>query len=280
MVGVAFYTLLERKLLGYQQHRKGPTKPSIAGILTPFADAVKLITKERNLPERRNKILFIGVPWLTLMVPLLLWRVYPRFRECVFFKYSVLWVLCVSSVGVYALLGAGWSRNSKYSMFGAIRAVAQTVSYEVSISIIIIHSILFYQFTLYLPKITTVALFLFIPMFLLCVRTLAETNRTPFDFSEGESELVRGYNTEFRAVPFVLIFLSEYISILLISALITLLYTWSNIADGIIFLLLFAVLFVWCRGTLPRLRYDQLIYLAWKSFLPSVLCSAGLFITL
>ena len=145
MVGVAFYTLLERKLLGYLQNRKGPNKPSIAGILTPFADAVKLITKERNIPERSNKILFIGVPWLTLMVPLLLWRVYPRFRECVFLKYSVLWVLCVSSVGVYALLGAGWSRNSKYSMFGAIRAVAQTVSYEVRISIIIIHSILFYQ---------------------------------------------------------------------------------------------------------------------------------------
>jgi len=177
-------------------------------------------------------------------------------------KYSCLWFLSVTSVGVYGLLGAGWRRNRKYSLYGAVRSVAQSVSYEVRLTIIILHSIVFFFYRLFNTKLYPLSLFLFISMALLLLSMLAETNRTPFDFSEGESELVRGFNTEFGSVPFVMIFLAEYISILFVSLIIRLVFNARTFVETILFLSFWAFVFIWVRGTRPRYRYDQLIHVA------------------
>jgi len=269
---VAFYTLLERKWLGYIQTRKGPNKPSFLGSFIPFADAIKLVTKEIRIPHRRNKSLYIFIPWLTLFLPLLLWVVYPTYFRPISLKYSALYFLCITSVSVYAILGAGWSRNRSYSILGAVRSVAQSVSYEVSIALIIVHWIAFYYFSFYQVKTSPLWTFLFLLMALFLVSALAETNRSPFDFSEGESELVRGFNTEFRSVSFVMIFLAEYLSIVFMSIVISAIFNMSRYFDLYAFTLFWALTFIWTRGTLPRFRYDQLIYVAWKSFLPIALC--------
>lgn len=279
IIRVAFYTLLERKLLGYFQNRKGPNKPGIAGLLVPFGDAVKLGTKENNHPRWRNNLVYAVVPSLTLMITIVLWGVYPSGYETLTFKYSVLWFICVSSLGVYALLGAGWGSNRKYSMFGAVRAVAQSVSYEVSLAFLVVHWIIFYQFTLMSDKLMSIGPFLFTSIFILLVTTLAETNRTPFDFSEGESELVRGYNTEYRSIPFVFIFLSEYMSIVFISVIVRIIYNITRYYDLFIYVIWWSMIYIWRRGTLPRLRYDQLIRIAWKRYLPLVLRIAGILIS-
>ena len=273
LLSVAFYTLLERKLLGYIQARKGPNKPGSIGLLVPFADAIKLITKESRYPYSSNHFLFVYSPFLSLIIPLLLWSLYPSTNERLNFKYSILIFLCVSALGVYALLGAGWGSNRRYSLLGAFRAVAQSVSYEVSLSIIVLHCIIFYHYEIYNGKLRPLTSFMFGIMVLLLVSSFAETNRSPFDFSEGESELVRGFNTEYRSVPFVMIFLAEYMSILFISNVLRALYCMRVYTDLLIFIIFSAVVFVWRRGTLPRLRYDQLMGMAWKRFLPISLCA-------
>lgn len=272
---VAFYTLLERKLLGYIQIRKGPNKPSLIGLFVPFADAIKLFSKELNIPRRGNKI-FISIPCLALFVPLMLWVLFPSEYFVLSFKYSTLMFICISAVGVYAILGAGWRRNRKYSMLGAIRAVAQTVSYEVSLTVIIVHRIIYFQYEIYQNKLSILCLFMFSIIAILLVSSIAETNRSPFDFTEGESELVRGFNTEYSSVHFVIIFLAEYMSIIFMSAIVRLLFNIRSLIDLFIFLLGWALLFIWARGTLPRFRYDQLMFLAWKCFLPVVLGSVAL----
>lgn len=272
---VAFFTLLERKVLGYLQVRKGPNKPALAGLLVPFADALKLVTKEQRTPTRRLKFLFYSVPCLTLIIPFILWIVYPSHFLALSFKFSLLLFLCISSVGVYSLLGAGWRGNRQYAILGAVRAVAQSVSYEVRLSFILLNCVLFYYFALITYKLSPLGVFLFFSMLILVVSSFAETNRTPFDFAEGESELVRGYNTEFRSVPFVMIFLAEYIRILFIAVMVSLLFNISGFEDLFVFTALWAVTSLWSRGSLPRFRYDQLIYLAWKSFLPIVLCMSA-----
>jgi len=271
-LSVAFYTLLERKLLAYMQGRKGPNKPGPIGVMVPFADALKLV-KESNYPLERN-IIFVFMPFLFLRVPLLLWVVYPTPYSCLVFKSSILWVVCVSSVGVYAVLGSGWRSNRKYAIYGAVRAVAQSISYEVLFVLILLHWMLYYNYDIISSSLSNL-LFLFIMMCLFFIVSLAETNRAPFDFVEGESELVRGFNTEFRGVSFLMIFLAEYMSILFISLLISVLFNITFYADLFIFFSLWAVSFIWCRGTLPRLRYDHLIYLAWKNLLSFLLCSLG-----
>ena len=272
---VAFYTLLERKVLGYIQTRKGPNKPSFLGLLTPFADAIKLLTKELNIPSHRNKI-FLWVPSLSLFIPLRLWILYPSTYNILSFKYSALLFICISAVGVYAILGAGWRSNRKYSILGAVRAVAQTVSYEVSLSIIIVHRLIFFLYMIQQVKLTTLSTFIFSIIAILLVSSIAETNRSPFDFTEGESELVRGFNTEYSSINFVIIFLAEYISIIFMSTIVRLLFNIRCYLDLFIFFSLWAFIFIWTRGTLPRFRYDQLIFLAWKSFLPLVLASVAL----
>lgn len=266
LLGVAFFTLLERKILGYIQLRKGPNKPGIRGLFVPLADAAKLLTKEVNRPYQSN-VLFRLIPILTLIIPLTLWILYPG--EVLIFRYSLLLFVCISSLGVYSLLGAGWRSNRKYTLMGAIRAVAQSISYEVCIIIVLLQIVFYFHYTFYSQKLSPLTFILYRTIILFII-ILAESNRSPFDFREGESELVRGFNTEYRSVPFIMIFLAEYISILFLSILICALYFVTSTMDLCI-TLFWVALFLWCRGTLPRMRYDQLMTLAWMNFLPASL---------
>lgn len=278
VVSVAFFTLLERKVLGYIQNRKGPNKPGPTGLIVSVADAIKLITKGLNITQRSNKFLFYFSPFLTLSIPIILWIVFPNINAALHFKYSVLWFLCVTSVGVYAILGAGWSSNRKYTLIGGVRAVAQSISYEASLAIIVLHCVVYFAFELREKKLRVLSIFLTVNILLFFLTSLAETNRSPFDFSEGESELVRGFNTEYSSVSFLLIFLGEYMSILFMSVIVRLLFIIRNISDLFLFTIFWALMFIWRRGTLPRLRYDQLMLLAWKSILPVTLRSFSLLI--
>nr|AKS03976.1 NADH dehydrogenase subunit 1 [Spadella cephaloptera] len=274
MLSTALYTLLERKVLGYIQLRKGPNKPP--GMIVPFADAIKLITKEKIYPSTSNSMLFFSAPLLLLLLPLILWALFLAPSEYINFKYSVIAFICISSVNVYGTYMAGWSSNSKYSLLVQFRAVAQTISYEVSMMVIILHVLLimnFYFQWLQIPMV--MCQFMITLMFFISL--LAETNRSPFDFTEGESELVSGFNTEYSSINFVMIFLSEYMSILFMSYLITIMFLSSNIVEMFILMGMIAFSYIWSRGTLPRLRYDQLMYLAWKTLLPTSLTSLLLF---
>nr|YP_006493394.1 NADH dehydrogenase subunit 1 [Stenopus hispidus]AEO18312.1 NADH dehydrogenase subunit 1 [Stenopus hispidus]AGA56101.1 NADH dehydrogenase subunit 1 [Stenopus hispidus] len=275
LVGVAFVTLLERKVLGYIQIRKGPNKVGYFGILQPFSDAVKLFTKEQVVPSLSTFFPYYLSPVFSLFVALVTWAVMPYGLGLFSFSLSVLFFLCCTSLGVYTTMGAGWSSNSKYSLLGGLRAVAQTISYEVSLVFVLMcflflvgnysmGSLSLYQEEVWLLVFT-------FPMALVwLVSCLAETNRTPFDFAEGESELVSGFNTEYSSGGFALIFMAEYASILFMSMLFALLFLGGNLESlSFYFKLVFiSFVFIWVRGTLPRFRYDKLMYLAWKSFLP------------
>nr|YP_009498525.1 NADH dehydrogenase subunit 1 [Caridina multidentata]AWK60838.1 NADH dehydrogenase subunit 1 [Caridina multidentata] len=278
LVAVAFVTLLERKVLGYIQIRKGPNVVGYGGILQPFADAVKLFTKEQTFPTLSNFIPYYMSPVFSLFVALLVWAVMPYEMGLISFKMSVLFFLCCTSLGVYTTMGAGWASNSKYSLLGCLRAVAQTISYEVSLALILLSFLLlvggvdlalFVDYQRYMGFIV-----LTLPLaFVWFASCLAETNRTPFDFAEGESELVSGFNTEYSAGGFALIFMAEYASILFMSVLFCIIFLGSALSSPIFYFkaMFLAFCFIWVRGTLPRFRYDKLMYLAWKSFLPVAL---------
>nr|AND96667.1 NADH deshydrogenase subunit 1 [Eurysternus hamaticollis] len=275
LVGVAFLTLLERKVLGYIQIRKGPNKVGYLGILQPFSDAIKLFTKEQTFPYMSNFVIYYISPIFSLFLSLLLWLCIPYMSILFNFNFGFLFLLCCSSLGVYTVMISGWSSNSNYAMLGGLRAVAQTISYEVSLFLILlsflfmISSLNILDFMYYQEYLWF--LFLFFPLCLmLFVSLLAETNRTPFDFAEGESELVSGFNVEYSSGGFALIFLAEYSSILFMSFICSILFLGSNLFSFMFFLkvLFMAFLWVWVRGTLPRYRYDKLMYLCWKSFLP------------
>nr|AKS04180.1 NADH dehydrogenase subunit 1 [Parasagitta elegans]AKS04246.1 NADH dehydrogenase subunit 1 [Parasagitta elegans]AKS04494.1 NADH dehydrogenase subunit 1 [Parasagitta elegans]AKS04516.1 NADH dehydrogenase subunit 1 [Parasagitta elegans]AKS04527.1 NADH dehydrogenase subunit 1 [Parasagitta elegans] len=268
MVGVAFFTLLERKVLGYIHLRKGPNKPGSAGVFVPFADAIKLFTKELNYPNLSNKFLFICVSILIMCVPMLLWYVMPLYSMSSELKLMMIFVIAVSSVGVYGTLGAGWSSNSKYSMMGSVRAVAQTISYEVSMTVVILLSVYYFYYDMSMYKQLSCVSWNWVAFLLFSVSVLAEANRSPFDFAEGESELVSGFNTEYSSVLFVIVFLAEYMSILFMSALCSMLFLSASYTEMICGLMFVGFFYVWARGTLPRFRYDQLMYVAWKVFLP------------
>nr|YP_010309755.1 NADH dehydrogenase subunit 1 [Gnathium nitidum]UMR54872.1 NADH dehydrogenase subunit 1 [Gnathium nitidum] len=278
LVGVAFLTLLERKVLGYIQIRKGPNKVGFTGILQPFGDAIKLFSKEQTFPYMSNFNIYYMAPMVNLTISLLLWMCMPFLTVFLNFDLSALFFLSVSSLGVYTLMLAGWSSNSNYALLGSLRAVAQTISYEVSLALILM-SFLFLILSLNLLEFKNIQkyiwlIFLLFPLTLMwIVSGLAETNRTPFDFAEGESELVSGFNIEYSSGGFALIFLAEYSSILFMSMISTLMFLGGDINSFMFFLKLTLVSFfwVWVRGTLPRFRYDKLMYLAWKSFLPSSL---------
>ena len=277
LLAIAFYTLLERKALGYFQNRKGPNKVSLIGIPQPLADALKLFTKEISRPTFSNLTPFLISPIGRLFLALILWSIYPYLSSRFFITFGALFFLCVSRLNVYTTLGAGWASNSKYSLLGALRGVAQTISYEVRIALILlgaliisltinINLILSYQLTWPLIIIFPLAVTWF-------VTTLAETNRTPFDFAEGESELVSGFNTEFRRGPFALIFIAEYARILVIRLLSTIFFIPQSLSSFLIVIqtIIPAFLFIWIRASYPRIRYDRLIALTWKAFLPIVL---------
>nr|AIW06302.1 NADH dehydrogenase subunit 1 [Curculionidae sp. MT-2014] len=293
LVSIAFLTLLERKVLGYIQIRKGPNKLGFIGLLQPFSDAIKLFTKEQTFPLMSNFNLYYLSPVANLFLALLLWMSMPFLTVNLNFDLSLLFFLCVSSLGVYTIMLAGWSSNSNYAMLGAMRSVAQTISYEVSLVLILL-SFLFmilsfdiidlekYQENIWFGFLLLVSSVMWV------VSALAETNRTPFDFAEGESELVSGFNVEYSSGGFAMIFLAEYGNILFMSMLCSMLFLGGNLGSFTLFLKLvfMAFFWLWVRGTLPRYRYDKLMYLAWKNYLPVSLnlllfyLSLSLFVTI
>nr|ASY98079.1 NADH dehydrogenase subunit 1 [Brunneria borealis] len=275
LVGVAFFTLLERKVLGYIHLRKGPNKVGFIGILQPFSDAIKLFCKEHMNPLVSNYLLYYFCPVFSLFLSLILWMLMPYMSGLITFNLGFFFFLVCTSMGVYTVMLAGWSSNSNYALLGGLRAVAQTISYEVSLALILLSFIfLVNSYSLldfYYYQLGIWFMFFCLPLcnvwFISC---LAETNRSPFDFAEGESELVSGFNIEYGGGGFALIFLSEYSSILFMSMLICIIFLGSNLNSFIFYLKLIfiAFMYIWVRGTLPRYRYDKLMFLAWKSFLP------------
>nr|YP_010932209.1 NADH dehydrogenase subunit 1 [Fentonia ocypete]WKR35982.1 NADH dehydrogenase subunit 1 [Fentonia ocypete] len=275
LIGVAFLTLLERKVLGYIQIRKGPNKVGLIGILQPFSDAIKLFTKEQTYPNFSNYLSYYFSPVISFFLSLLIWSLIPYYFNMISFNLGILFFLCCTSLGVYTVMIAGWSSNSNYALLGGLRSVAQTISYEVSLALILMSSVILImdfnlmKFFVFQGKIWF--LFLMFPLSLCWMSSsLAETNRTPFDFAEGESELVSGFNVEYSSGGFALIFLAEYSSILFMSLLFVLIYLGGYDMSLFFYLKLVFIsfLFIWVRGTLPRYRYDKLMYLAWKSYLP------------
>jgi len=286
LLAVAFLTLAERKVLAAMQRRKGPNVVGFLGLMQPVADGAKLILKETLLPGSSNVFIFLGAPILAFFLALLAWGVVPLDEGQVLsdLNLGLLAIFAISSLGVYGVILAGWASNSRYAFLGSIRSAAQMVSYEVSLGLILLNVLLFVGSL----NFTRIVLFqrhvwFIVPLFplflLFFVSALAETNRPPFDLPEAEAELVSGYNVEYSAAGFALFFIGEYANIILMSALATLLFLGGWLAPFPLSLLppvfifsskLLAVLFlfIWVRAAFPRYRYDQLMRLGWKVFLP------------
>lgn len=304
LISVAYFTIAERKIMGIIQRRKGPNVIGFVGLLQPLADGLKLFVKETIFPSNSNIILFIIAPMLTFILSLIGWAVLPLSNQIVLsdLNVGILYLFATSSLSVYGIIIAGWSSNSKYPFLGALRSAAQMISYEVSIGFIIVNVCIctgsFNLSTIVLAQQTIWFIIPLFPMFVIfCVSMLAETNRHPFDLPEAEAELVSGYNVEYSAMTFALFFLGEYANMLLMSAFVSILFLggWLPIINLFPFNLLpgslwfslkmslGVIFFIVTRATLPRYRYDQLMYIGWKSFLPLslgyLLFSIGLLIS-
>nr|QIJ99280.1 NADH dehydrogenase subunit 1 [Ochotona nigritia] len=285
LLAMAFLTLVERKVLGYMQLRKGPNVVGPYGLLQPFADAVKLFVKEPLRPLTSSPFLFIIAPTLALTLALTMWIPIPMPYPLINMNMGILFILATSSLAVYSILWSGWASNSKYALIGALRAVAQTISYEVTLAIILLSILLMSgSFTLSSLIDTQEYMWILIPAWPLAmmwfISTLAETNRAPFDLTEGESELVSGFNVEYAAGPFALFFLAEYTNIIMMNALTVTLFLGAYhdalipqlfTINFTIKTLLLTMVFLWIRASYPRFRYDQLMHLLWKNFLPLTL---------
>jgi NADH-ubiquinone oxidoreductase chain 1 len=262
LVSVAFFTLLERKVLAYIMVRRGPNKPGLCGFIVPFADALKLLSKPLLIPSTSRPFLMHFAIFNIFAVPSILWIFIILPSTVWSWAHSLLSVLVWLSLSVYALLAAGWGSNSKYSTLGGTRSIATCISYEVCLTLLLISLCLLSSFNIFVTK-THCGLLLYPHLVLiLFVVVLAESNRSPFDFAEGESELVSGYNVEFSGPGFVVLFLSEYLSILFLSFLTGSVACDASYFNSLLFCLGFAFSFVWARGTLPRFRYDQLMALS------------------
>ena len=297
LIAVAYFTLAERKIMGSIQRRKGPNVVGFLGLLQPLADGLKLLVKETIIPSNSNLFLFFLSPIFAFSLSLLNWAVIPFSENCIFsdLNVGILYILAISSLNVYSIILAGWSSNSKYSFLGAVRSTSQMISYEVSIGFILLTIVICSNSY----NLTNIVLsqknsWFFLPLFpvflIFCVSILAETNRHPFDLPEAEAELVSGYNVEYSAMTFALFFLGEYGNMLFMSTLLTILFFggWLPfpifsqnlliliwVKNKILFAFFFSVkilfgvfLFILARAALPRYRYDQLMDLGWKCFLP------------
>lgn len=282
LISVAYLTLAERKIIGYSQTRKGPNVVGIYGLLQPLADGLKLFSKEMIIPNHVSIFLYFFSPILALTLGLVVWGLMPLnfYSTMSDVTLGILIIFALSSVGVYAILMSGWSSNSKYAFMGSLRAAAQMISYEVSIGLIVI-SVILCAGTMNLINIIQAQeqlIWFLLPLlpaaFMFFISCLAETNRAPFDLTEGESELVSGYNVEYSSMTFALFFLAEYSHIIFMSFLFAVIFLggWSFVLSSPIILFikgtLVVFLFVWVRTSFPRLRYDQLMSLLWKSYLP------------
>ena len=303
LIAVAYFTLAERKVIASIQRRRGPNVVGMWGLLQPLADGLKLLVKESILPSNSNTVLFVIAPILTFLLSLLGWAVIPFGEATVLSDLNIglLYIFAVSSLGVYGIITSGWASNSKYAFLGALRSAAQMVSYEVSIGLIII-SVLLCAGSLNLTKIIVAqeSIWYIIPLFpvflMFFISALAETNRAPFDLPEAEAELVAGYNVEYSAMGFALFFLGEYANILMMCALCSILFLGGWLPPFAFFpftlipgplwfglkVAFMAFAFIWIRAAYPRYRYDQLMRLGWKVFLPLslawVLFTAGILV--
>nr|YP_010891551.1 NADH dehydrogenase subunit 1 [Boulenophrys baishanzuensis]WJL29540.1 NADH dehydrogenase subunit 1 [Boulenophrys baishanzuensis] len=284
LLAVAFLTLLERKILGYMQSRKGPNIVGPLGLLQPVADGIKLFIKEPVRPSLSSQTLFFIAPTMALSLALIIWSPIPMPFTFTDLNLAVLFILTISSLTVYSILASGWASNSKYALIGALRAVAQMISYEVALGLILLSIIIFTGgFTILNFNFTQESIWLIAPSWPLAamwfISSLAETNRAPFDLTEGESELVSGFNVEYAAGPFALFFLAEYANIMMMNTLSTIFFLGPSSLphpELSTFLLMFktalmTALFLWIRASYPRFRYDQLMHLVWKNFLPLTL---------
>nr|QXU59852.1 NADH dehydrogenase subunit 1 [Aepypodius arfakianus] len=285
LIAVAFLTLVERKVLSYMQARKGPNIVGPFGLLQPIADGVKLFIKEPIRPSTSSPFLFIMTPILALLLALTIWIPLPLPFSLADLNLGLLFLLAMSSLAVYSILWSGWASNSKYALIGALRAVAQTISYEVTLAIILLSVIVLSgNYTLSTLAVTQEPLYLIFSSWPLAmmwyISTLAETNRAPFDLTEGESELVSGFNVEYAAGPFTLLFLAEHANIMLMNTLTATLFlnpSSLNLPQELFPITLAAKVlllssgFLWVRASYPRFRYDQLMHLLWKNFLPLTL---------
>ncbi|MFT9399540.1 NADH-quinone oxidoreductase subunit NuoH [Acetobacter sp.] len=289
LLGVAYLTLMERKVMAAMQRRRGPNVNGLFGLLQAFADAIKMIFKETVIPAGANRALFLFAPFLTFSLAMVAWAVIPTGNGLAVANINVgiLYLLAISSLGVYGIIIAGWASNSKYAFMGAMRSAAQMVSYEVSIGLIIV-SVLLAVGSLNLNDIVLAQrhIWFCLPMFpmfiVFFISALAETGRAPFDLPEGESELVAGFFVEYSSLAFGLFFLGEYANMILMSSMVSILFlggwlppvglapfTWVPGPLWLIFKILFCLfVFIWVRATFPRFRYDQLMRLGWKVFLP------------
>lgn len=275
LVNVAFVTLLERKILGYSQLRKGPNKVRIIGLAQPFNDAIKLFSKELIFPSSSNYLQYFISPVCGLLIVLFTLSLFPFKEYTVSISLSIIFIYIILSINVYPVLISGWASNRKYALLGALRAVAQTVSYEVSLALILIFYLVL-RSTLNLLILSSInsiwiKLALFPPMAgIWLISCLAETNRTPFDFAEGESELVSGFNVEYGRLGFALIFMAEYARIIIIGLVFSLIFVAEGVRRMTIYFTITALvsIWIWIRATFPRYRYDKLMNLAWKAYLP------------
>nr|NP_008264.1 NADH dehydrogenase subunit 1 [Protopterus dolloi]AAC38021.1 NADH dehydrogenase subunit 1 [Protopterus annectens] len=285
LLAVAFLTLVERKIIGYMQHRKGPNVVGPYGLLHPIADGVKLFIKEPVRPTASSTTLFILAPTLALTLALLIWTPLPMPFPMANVNLTLLFIMAVSSLSVYSILTSGWASNSKYALIGALRAIAQTISYEVSLGLILLAAIIFMgNFSMLTFSTGQEAIWLIIPAWPLAtmwyVSTLAETNRSPFDLTEGESELASGFNVEYAGGPLASFYLAEYANIMLMNTISVIIFLGDSLnlllPEMMTSLLMFkttalSLVFLWVRASYPRFRYDQLMHLIWKNFLPLTL---------